>query len=89
MDHLTLNLPQELIPTLERHAEKSGTSIPGFIREEPEFRYLHGLPEHKREGISARPEVQIAIRIKDESRRKLEGSAYNATEFIRLMRGGG
>jgi hypothetical protein len=85
----TLDLPQELIFELERLAEKSGKCIPDFIREELELRYLHRLPERKKGDISDRPEVQRAIRIQDESRRKLEGSGYNATEFIRRMRDGG
>jgi hypothetical protein len=86
---LTLDLPQELITELERHAGKSGKSIPDFIREELELRYLHRLPERKRGDISDRPEVRRAIRLQDESRRKHEGSGYNATEFIRRMRDGG
>ena len=89
MARLTLDLPQDLIAELEKRAAKSGKSIPDFIREELELRYLHRLPERKRGDISDRPEVQRAIRIQDESRRKLEGSGYNATEFIRRMRDGG
>lgn len=88
MARLTLDLPQELISELKKRAAEHGQSIPDFIPEELEPRYLHRLPEHKRGDISDCPEVQKAIRIKDESRRKLEGSAYNATEFIRRMRGG-
>lgn len=89
MARLTLDLPQDLIAELERHAEKSGKSVPDFIREELELRYLHRLPERKRGDISDRPEVQRAIRLQDEIRRRHEGSGYNATEFIRRMRDGG
>ena len=89
MARLTLDLPQDLIAELGRHAEKSGQSIPDFIREELELRYLHRLPERKREDISNRPEVQRAIRIQDEMRRRLEGSGYSGSEFIRRMRDGG
>lgn len=89
MAQITLDLPEDLLRELESRAEKSGKSIPDFIREELELRYLHRLPERKKGDISDRPEVQRAIRIQDESRRKLEGSGYNATEFIRRMRDGG
>ncbi len=89
MARLTLDLPQDLIAELEKRAAKSGKSIPDFIREELELRYLHRLPERRRGDISDRPEVQRAIRIQDEMRRRFEGSDYNATEFIRRMRGGG
>lgn len=40
MARLILDLPQELIAQLERHAVKSGKSIPDFVREELELRYL-------------------------------------------------
>jgi len=89
MAQITLDLPEDLLRELESRAEKSGKSIPDFIREELELRYLHRLPERKKGDISGRPEGQRAIRLQDESRRKLEGSDYNATEFIRRMRDGG
>jgi Ribbon-helix-helix protein, copG family len=86
---LTLDLPQELIAELEKRAGKNGTSIPDFIREELELRYLHRLPERKRGDISDRPEVRRAIQLQDDTRRRLEGSGYNGSEFIRRMRDGG
>ena len=89
MVRLTLDLLQELIAELERHAEKTGKSIRHFIREELKLRYLHRLPERKKGNISDLPEVQRAIQFQDESRRKHEGSDYNVTEFIRRMRDGG
>ena len=89
MTRIILDLPEDLLRELASRAEKSGKSIPDFIREELELRYLHRLPERKRGDISDRPEVRKAIRIQDESRRKLEGSGYNATEFIHRMRDGG
>ena len=46
---LTLDLPQELIAELGKCA---GKSIPDFIREELELRYLHRRPERKRGDIS-------------------------------------
>lgn len=88
MAQIVLDLPQELISKLEKHAGKSGKNFSDFIREELELRYLHRLPERKRGDISDRPEVQRAIRLQDESRRKHEGSGYNATEFIHRMRDG-
>lgn len=89
MARLTLNLPQDLIAELEKRAEKSGQSIPGFIREELELRYLHRLPEHKRSDISDRPEVRRAIQLQDEMRKRHEGSGYSGSEFVRRMRDGG
>ena len=89
MAQIVLDLPQELISELETRAEKSGKSIPDFICEELELRYLHRLPERKKGDISDRPEVRRAIRLQDESRRKHEDSGYNATDFIRRMRDGG
>ena len=86
---LTLDLPQELIAELEKRAGKSGTSIPDFIREELELRYLHRLPERKKGDISDRPEVRRAIQLQDDTRRRLEGSGYSGSEFIRRMRDGG
>jgi len=86
---LTLDLPQELIAELEKRAEKSGQSIPDFIREELELRYLHRLPERKRGDISDRPDVRRAIQLQGEMRAKHEGGGYNATDFIRRMRDGG
>ncbi len=89
MARLTLDLPQELIAELERRAGKSGTSIPDFIREELELRYLHRLPERKRGDISNRPEVRRAIQIQDDMRRRMEGSGFSGSEFVRRMRDGG
>ncbi len=86
---LTLDLPQELIAELEKRAGKSGKSIPDFIREELELRYLHRLPERKKGDISARPEVQRAIQIQDDMRRRMEGSGFSGSEFVRRMRDGG
>jgi hypothetical protein len=86
MVRLTLDLSQELIAKLERHAEKSGKSIPDFIREELELRYLHRLPERKREDISDHPEFQKAIQFQDEMRRRHEGSGYSGSEAVREMR---
>ncbi len=89
MAQITLDLPEDLLRELESRAEKSSKSISDFIREELELRYLHRLPERKRGDNSDRPEVQRASRIQDESRRKHQGSGYNAIEFIRRMRDGG
>lgn len=86
MARLTLDLPQELIAELEKRAGKSGTSIPDFIREEPELRYLHRLPERKRGDISDRPEVRRAIQLQDEMRRRHEGSGYSGSAVVREMR---
>jgi hypothetical protein len=83
---LTLELPQELIAELEKRAGKSGTSIPDFIREELELRYLHRLPERKKGDISTRPEVQRAIQLQDDTRRRLEGSGYSGSAAVRGMR---
>lgn len=44
MTRVTLGLPEELIAELEKRVGKSGKSIPDFIREELEIRYLHWLP---------------------------------------------
>ncbi len=84
--HLTLELPQELISELEKRAGKSGKSIPDFIREELEFRYLHRLPRRKKGDISDHPEVQRAIRLQDETRKRLEGSGYSGSAVVREMR---
>ncbi len=86
---LTLDLPQELIAELERRAAKSGKSIPDFVREEMELRYLHRLPEYRRGDISDRPEVRRAIQIQDDMRRRMEGSGFSGSEFVRRMRDGG
>jgi hypothetical protein len=83
---LTLDLPQELIVELERRAEKSGKSIPDFIREELELRYLHRLPERERGDISDRPEVRRAIQLQDDMRRRHEGSGYSGSATVREMR---
>jgi hypothetical protein len=64
MVRLTLVLSQELIAKLERYAERSGQSIPSFIREELKLRYLHQLPEPKRRGIYGRLEIRQAIQLK-------------------------
>ena len=69
---LTLDLPQELIAELKRRAAKSGRSIPDFVREELELRYLHWLQERKKGDISDRLEVERAIQIQDETRKRLE-----------------
>ncbi len=89
MARVTLELPEELIAELEKRAGKSGKSIPDFIREELELRYLHRLPQRKRGDISDRPEVRRAIQIQDEMRKRHEGSGYSGSEFIRRMRDGG
>lgn len=86
MARLTLDLPQELIVELERRAEKSGKSIPDFIREELELRYLHRLPERERGDISDRPEVRRAIQLQDDMRRRHEGSGYSGSATVREMR---
>ena len=86
MVRLTLDLSQELIAELERYAAKSGQSIPDFIREELELRYLHRLPKRKRGNISDRPEVQRAIKLQDETRKTLEGSGYSGSEAVREIR---
>ncbi|MBA3472017.1 MAG: hypothetical protein H0T57_02110 [Rubrobacter sp.] len=78
-----------MIAELEKRAGKSGKSIPDFIREELELRYLHRLPQRKRGDISDRPEVRRAIQIQDEMRKRHEGSGYSGSEFIRRMRDGG
>lgn len=83
---LILDLPQELIAELERRAAKSGKSIPDFVREDLELRYLHLLPERMRGDISDRPEVRRAIRLQDDMRRHLEGSGYSGSEIVREMR---
>ena len=89
MAKMTLDLPEELISQLEKHAGKSGKSIPDFIREELELRYVHRLPERERGNISNRPEVRRAIQIQDEMRKKHESSGYSGSELIRRMRDGG
>ncbi len=86
MARLTLDLPQELIAELEKRAGKSGTSIPDFIREELELRYLYRLPERKRGDISDRPEVRRAIQLQDEMRKRHEGSGYSGSAVVREMR---
>jgi hypothetical protein len=83
---LTLDLPQELIAELEKRAGKSGASIPDFIREELELRYLHRLPERRKGDISDRPEVRRAMQIQAETRRRLEGSGYSGSATVRQMR---
>jgi hypothetical protein len=83
---LTLDLPQELIAELEIRAEKRGQSIPDFIREELEIRYLHRLPERKRGDISDRSEFRRAIQMQDDMRRRLEGSGYSGSAVVREMR---
>lgn len=82
MVRMTLDSPQELIPALEKHAGKSGTSIPGFIQEKLEFRCLHRLPEHRRGDIHDRPEVRRAIRIKDDMRRRHERLGYSGSAAV-------
>lgn len=86
VDRLILDLPQELIAELHKRAAKSGQSIEDFIREELELRYLRPLPHRKRGDISNRPEVQEAIKIQDETRKKLEGSGYSGADSVREMR---
>jgi hypothetical protein len=83
---LTLDLPQELISELEKRADKSGQSIPDFIREDLELRYLHRLPERRKGDISDRPEVRRAIQVQDETRKRLEGSGYSGSAAVREMR---
>ncbi len=89
MARLTLDLPQELIAELEKRAGRSGTSIPDFTREELKLRYLHWLPERKRGDTSDRPEVQRAIQLQDDMRRRLKGSGYSGSAAVREMRDGG
>jgi len=86
---LTLDLPQELIVELEKRAGESGKSIPDFIREELELRYLHRLPEREREDISARPEFRRAIQLQDDMRRRHEGSGYSGSATVREIRNRG
>ncbi len=86
MARLTLDLPQDLIAELEKRAAKSGKSIPDFIREELELHYLHRLPERKRGDISDRPEVQRAIQLQDEMRKRHDGSGYSGSAVVREMR---
>lgn len=86
MARLTLDLPQDLISEMEKRAAKNGQSILNFIREELELRYLLRLPEHKRGDTSDRPEAQRAVRIQDETRKKLEGSGYSGSAAVRKMR---
>src|SRR5215211_7154659 len=86
MAQITLDLPEDLLRELESRAEKSGKSIPDFIREELELRYLHRLPERKRGDISDRPEVRQAIQLQDDMRRRLKGSGYSGSAVIREMR---
>jgi len=83
---LTLDSPQELIDELEKRVGKSGTSIPDFIREELELRYLHRLPECERGNVSNRPGVKQAIQTQDERRERLEGSGYSGSTVVREMR---
>lgn len=83
---LTLDLPQESIFELEKYAAKSGQSIPDFIREELELRYLRPLPERKRGDLSNRPEAKKAIRVQDEMGKKLKGSGYSGSAVVREMR---
>lgn len=86
MIRLTLDLPEDLIFELEKHAAKTGQSIPDFIREDLELRYLLRLPERKRGDISGRPDFQREIRFQDELRKRHEGSGYSGSEIIRKMR---
>jgi predicted DNA-binding protein len=86
VDRVTLDLPEELIAELEKRAGKSSKSIPDFVREELELRYLRRLPERRREDISERPDVQRAIRLQDEMRKRLEGSGYSGSAVVREMR---
>ena len=85
MARLTLDLPQELIDELEKRAGKSGASIPDFIREELELRYLHRLPERERGNVSDRPGVKQAIQTQDERRKRLEGSGCSGSTVVREM----
>lgn len=78
--HLTLDLPQDLISDLEKRAEKSGQSIPDFIREDLELCYLHRLPERRKGDISDRPEVRRTIQLRDKTRKRLGGSGYSGSE---------
>ena len=86
MARLILDLPQELIAEMERRAATSGKSIPDFIQEELELRYLHRLPERKRGDISDRPEGRRAIQLQDDTRRRHEGSGYSGLAVMREMR---
>lgn len=86
VSRLTLDLPQDLISDLEKHAAKNGQSIQDFIREDLELRHLLRFPERKRGDISDRPEVQRAIRIQDETRKRLEGFGFSGSAIIREMR---
>ncbi len=86
MARLTLDLPQDLIAELEKRAEKSGKSVPDFIREELELRYLHRLPKRERRDISDLPEVRQAIQLQDDMRRRHEGSGYSGSAVVREMR---
>ncbi len=86
MARLTLDLPQELIAELEKRAGKSGTSMPSFIREELELRYLYRLPERERGDISDHPEFRRAIKLQDDMRRCHEGSGYSGSATVREIR---
>ena len=86
MARLILDLPEELIAELDKRAAKNGQSIPDFIREELELSYPHRLPQRKRGDISNRPEVQRAIQLQDEMRKRHEGSGYSGSKTVRKMR---
>ena len=89
MPRLILDLPEVLIAELDKRAAKNGQSIPDFIREDLGLRYLHKPPQRRRGDISSRPEVQKAIKTQDETRKRLEGSGYSGSEFVRRMRDDG
>jgi hypothetical protein len=57
-----------------------------FLREELEFHYLHRVPDRLVGDISARPEVQRAIRLQDEMRRRLEDYGYSGSDAVRERR---
>jgi hypothetical protein len=83
---IALDLSQELISELEKHAERSEKRIPDFVRQEMELRCLHRLPARERGDISDCPEVQRAIKLQDETRKRLEGSGYSGSAAVRKMR---
>lgn len=86
MARLTLDLSQELIADLEKRAGENGKSIQDFICEELELRYLLRLPKRKKGDISGRPEVQRALKLQEESRKRYESSGFNASAIVREMR---
>ena len=83
---IALDLPEELISELESRAEKSGRSISDLVCEALELHFRQRPVRKPRGDISDRPEVQRAIKLQDETRKRLEGSGYSGSAAVREMR---